>query len=100
MAKKSKKPGEAEHFQPPGSTQWLADELKRLHACEEAIRWCGSRTLKQAWKECQRGDWMVWYLRNTNYPVTQEQWVKIAIESAKLGAHSADIVRQVIGEIC
>ena len=37
------------------------EELQRLHACSEAVEWVGDRTLEQAWNECERGDWMLWF---------------------------------------
>ena len=34
--------------------------LKKLHACDEAVKWCGDKTPAQAWRECERGDWLLW----------------------------------------
>jgi hypothetical protein len=31
-------------------------------ACSEARKWSKSKTLKKAWKECVRADWMCWLL--------------------------------------
>ena len=39
----------------------LKEKLKEMNACQEAIDWVGNRTLKQAWDECERGDWMLWF---------------------------------------
>ena len=39
------------------------DQLVALDACPEAVRWVGNRTLEQAWRECERSDWMLWLLR-------------------------------------
>jgi len=36
------------------------DKLKLMSADEGFIEWVGGRTLKEAWAECQRGDWMLW----------------------------------------
>ncbi len=33
--------------------------LKELGACRNAIKWVGRRGLKLAWRDCQRGDWML-----------------------------------------
>jgi len=30
------------------------------------IDWVGDRTFEQAWKECNRGDWMLWYAAKAN----------------------------------
>ncbi len=40
----------------------FADKLKKMGACPEAIKWVGNKTFKQAFDECERGDWMFWYL--------------------------------------
>ena len=37
------------------------EEFKKLNACDEAIEWIGNRTHQEAWQECERGDWMLWY---------------------------------------
>ena len=39
----------------------LNNRLEKLNACPEAINWVGDKDLKQAWQECKRGDWMLWY---------------------------------------
>lgn len=36
------------------------DLLKRLGACDDATEWLGDRDLATAWRECPRGDWMLW----------------------------------------
>jgi len=36
------------------------DKLEEMNACPEAIDWVGDKTLKQAWDQCERGDWMMW----------------------------------------
>ncbi len=43
-------------------TDWKA-KLKALHPCPEAYRWAiKHKTLKEAWRICERGDWMDWLL--------------------------------------
>jgi hypothetical protein len=34
--------------------------LNDLKACQEAVEWVGDRTLEEAWRDCERGDWMLW----------------------------------------
>ena len=34
--------------------------LKSKGACEEAVTWAEGKTFAEAWKSCQRGDWMLW----------------------------------------
>ncbi len=38
----------------------FSDKLIAMNACTEAVEWCGSRGLVKAWRECPRGDWMLW----------------------------------------
>ena len=38
----------------------LKDKLESMHACSEAIKWVGNRGIKTAWRDCPRGDWMLW----------------------------------------
>lgn len=38
------------------------DELRKLGACPPAIVWVGKRTREEAWRDCERADWMMWYL--------------------------------------
>ena len=38
----------------------FTDKLKELHACWEAVKWVGRRGIKTAWRDCKRGDWMLW----------------------------------------
>jgi len=38
----------------------LKRQLQALEACEEAVKWVGSRDFPTAWKECERADWMLW----------------------------------------
>jgi hypothetical protein len=38
----------------------LEQKLIGLRACQEAREWAKGKTLAQAWKTCERGDWMLW----------------------------------------
>jgi hypothetical protein len=38
----------------------MKEILKKLKACNQAIKWVGNRTIEQAIQECPRGDWMLW----------------------------------------
>jgi len=40
--------------------QTLHDQLVAIRACSDAVEWVGTRTIEQAWAECERGDWMLW----------------------------------------
>ena len=40
--------------------QSLRSRLAALDACVEARNWVGSKSLRTAYRTCQRGDWMLW----------------------------------------
>ena len=41
-------------------TRWTND-LKKLHPCRDAYEWAlTQKSLKSAWANCERGDWMLW----------------------------------------
>ena len=42
------------------------DLLKELCACGEAVEWFDSRNPYRAWRECKRGDWMIWLAERLN----------------------------------
>src|SRR5665213_2960325 len=46
------------------------DQLKKLNACNPAVEWAGDRDAKTAWKECKRGDWMLWLIDKANPEIT------------------------------
>ena len=41
-------------------TKSFAEQLCDINACQEAIDWVGDRDAETAWRECERGDWMLW----------------------------------------
>jgi len=38
----------------------LRKRLLDMDACDPAVAWVGDKDLDTAWRECQRGDWMLW----------------------------------------
>lgn len=34
--------------------------LTQLHACQAAMEWAEGKSLAETWKQCERGDWMLW----------------------------------------
>ena len=36
--------------------------LVKSKACAPAIAWVGERTAEQAWTECERSDWLLWFI--------------------------------------
>jgi hypothetical protein len=48
------------------------EKLRRMGACSEACEWLAlvnGRTAARIWKECERGDWMLWLLGRLAGPV-------------------------------
>ena len=65
------------------------EELINMGACKSAVEWIGDKTKEQAWNECERGDWLWWYLRIKEL-VTKEQSVMFAKFCAKRAALAAE----------
>lgn len=42
------------------------DYLVGVDACKIAREWNAGRTLSQCWKDCERGDWMLWLMKRSN----------------------------------
>jgi hypothetical protein len=40
----------------------FSDYLKKINACNDAVKWVGTRTVSRAWADCERADWMIWLL--------------------------------------
>jgi hypothetical protein len=55
--------------------------LKSVHACPEAREWAGDRTAKQAWEECKRGDWLLWWAAKAG--TDRKTLVRIACQIAR-----------------
>jgi hypothetical protein len=36
------------------------DLIRKYAPCLEAVQWVGRRSVEEAWKECDRGDWLLW----------------------------------------
>lgn len=64
----------------------VAPWLQSLHACRDAVQWCGERDLLTAWRECERADWMLWLCgKNADTPgwPTRRQLVLAACACAE-----------------
>jgi hypothetical protein len=66
----------------------LVRRLKAIGACEEAVVWAKNyKTLRSAWKSCERGDWMLWLCANMQgkkgWP-TRQQIVLVCCDCAEL----------------
>ncbi len=62
--------------------------LKKLNSCNEAIEWVGDRTIEQAWEDCERGDWMLWFYA--------KQYPKNIRELTLAKSHCANTVRHLM----
>jgi len=41
----------------------FSSELVKFNACREAVKWASEqKSAAAAWRDCQRGDWMLWLL--------------------------------------
>jgi hypothetical protein len=49
----------------------LQQHLDSLSACAEARQWAGSRTAREAWDQCERADWLLWWAART--PANNQQ---------------------------
>ena len=38
----------------------IAEWANKQGACEDGLEWIGDRDAEAAWRECPRGDWMIW----------------------------------------
>jgi hypothetical protein len=41
-------------------------KLEKLGACSESLKWVKGKTIEQAWKTCQKSEWMIWILTQTD----------------------------------
>lgn len=44
----------------------MKTKLKELNAFEEVIEWAADKSLKEIWKTCHSGDWMLWLSKKAN----------------------------------
>lgn len=57
--------------------------LENMHACEDAVEWASEQSsLRQAWRVCKRGDWMLWYAARVGMDHKRLVWV--ACQCARL----------------
>ena len=55
--------------------------LQSIRACEETRTWAAERTAQQAWDECERADWLMWWLAKSGMEL--KQLVLIACRCAR-----------------
>jgi len=59
------------------------EHLESIPACEGAIKWVKNRSIKRAFKECQRGDWMLWYAYRNREKLGLEDMKLITLAKVK-----------------
>jgi hypothetical protein len=66
-------------------------ELESIGACDEAKEWVSDHggTVKELWKDCERGDWMTWIIvkDQDNFGVTRKQIIPALCDCAELSLH-------------
>jgi hypothetical protein len=65
----------------------LKDELIKLDACKDAIEWVGDKSVAEAWSECKRSDWMLWFLAKADIKVPDKSLRLIAVRCAREVQH-------------
>lgn len=69
----------------------IVEKLKALHACDEAVEWISyRRSPETAWKNCNRGDWMLWLLGKLGKRVPKEKLATTTAAYADAYAAAAD----------
>jgi len=65
------------------------EKLENMGACREAVEWAREfRSMMEAWRACERGDWMLWYIgRLSGKPesVSRRRLVLCSCKCARLG---------------
>ena len=69
----------------------------RHSSCDEAMEWRESlgpdTTQTDAWRQCHRGDWMIWQLERIGHPVPRDAIVRIVKRAIRRGQKSLRGVR-------
>ncbi len=55
--------------------------LVQIGACQDAREWAGDRTAEQAWAECDRADWLLWWAAKEG--VDRKLLVRLACQFAR-----------------
>jgi len=59
--------------------------LKAIGACQEARVWAGDRTAKEAWEQCERADWLLWWAAKDG--ASKQEIVLVACAIARTVLH-------------
>jgi hypothetical protein len=71
----------------------LVKQLERMNACEDAVKWVGTKSLKTAWAECTRPGWMEYYL-NAVGVLHEELCTSHEFFDGKTNAKKCDAIRK------
>lgn len=47
----------------PETPTQLQERLSELGACGSARFWAQNKTPREAWEQCERGDWLLWWAK-------------------------------------
>lgn len=76
-----------------------SDALQRLDACAEAVEWARTQPdYETAWRECQRGDWMLWLAARASGKRGSDSHRAVVLAACACAtlARCADIVREMV----
>ncbi len=58
------------------STTTFAELLRGLHTCSAARTWAKGKTAYQAWHECDRADWLLWFANALSLDYKLIRWAR------------------------
>jgi len=68
-------------------------KLRKLHACGEAVEWAETQpSFAAAWRNCQRGGWMLWLLTHTGCKQGSPKHRKIVLSACDCARLALDKV--------
>jgi hypothetical protein len=65
----------------------FAAHLRRIGACVEAREWAKGKTAREAWEQCDRADWLLWWVAAENGEAARPKLVRCACQCARLVLH-------------
>ena len=70
-------------------------KLERLHPCREALKWAQEqKNQKQAWNDCERGDWMLWLCGKLSGEPESHKRKKLVLASCECARLALKYVKQ------
>ncbi|MHA1372072.1 MAG: hypothetical protein ACTSRA_20425 [Promethearchaeota archaeon] len=69
------------------------EHLENINACSPAINWVNDRGIKKAFKECQRGNWMLWYAYKNRERLGLEDMKLITLAKVKCARLAQHLMR-------